>query len=382
MQMIVSPYHLTRRDPAVMAALLCARRVVTLLPTPIEQVGLAARGAKSVESSARRASRVAFAAANEVPTFRAVVESWAWTQQLWDARVLVSHIDADSPTTDLFAVGDRIERDERLSPLRRLVHAQFYEDDRRHLDALAADLLKGGSDPGVSVPVAAAIDRFAARRRLFSVRAHATSMVEKAELALASPQAAAVVPIFVQASAARLLRARAVLSDVLAAWWKAADQWHEQLVVGGDVSAGREQVQRLAGQFAAAFAARRDALFEGAADDEVQAIDGAASFSWLRLPPDAVITSGLAALAAFSGVNAASGLSTASAVKGGRTPVGARGGVARGVRTASKAGSPVEARANDKVAGGLPVVYEEGEGASVTALVVKALGGSVRRSGS
>jgi hypothetical protein len=60
MLIVASPYHLTTREPAAMAALLLARQVVTLLPTPLEGAG---------------SSREAMAAARCVPTYRALVES-------------------------------------------------------------------------------------------------------------------------------------------------------------------------------------------------------------------------------------------------------------------------------------------------------------------
>jgi len=289
MRMIVSPYHVTRRDPAAMAALLCARRVVTLLPTPMKAVG----GER--KSGGGDAGRAAFALASRVPTFRAFVKSWAWTQSLWDAGVLTSAVGEDSPASDLFAIGDRIERDDRLRALRGLIHDQFYEDDRQHLGALAADLLKGGSDPGVSVPVAAAIDRFAVRHGLLSVRAVASSVVERAEVAMAQPECAAVVPILVQASAGRLLHAREVLSDVLEEWW-AADKGVESAGVSGKGAGWAAALCAGAGVFAKGFAERREEIFFGAGDDEVRAIEGAATFSWLTLPGDAVLRSSLAAL--------------------------------------------------------------------------------------
>ena len=40
MLIAVSPYHMTTREPAAMAALLLASRVVTILPTP--EVGMSA----------------------------------------------------------------------------------------------------------------------------------------------------------------------------------------------------------------------------------------------------------------------------------------------------------------------------------------------------
>lgn len=265
MLIVASPYHLTTREPAAMAALLLARQVVTLLPTPLEGAG---------------SSREAMAAARRVPTYRALVESWSWTQPLWEAQVLTSHVEGKSPAQDMFEVGQKIAGEAALGPLRQFTNEQFFDDDREYLGALAADLLKGGPDPGISVPLAAGLDRFAARHNLSIARSAPQSLAQRAEATLATDVQTVVVPILLQASALRLLHAREVMADMLERLWEG------------------ETVPGLRG-FAAAFEQRREELLEGCRDDEVRLIEGAASISIMTLPGDAVLRSSLTALAAM-----------------------------------------------------------------------------------
>ncbi len=272
MRFVISPYHLTRRDPAAMAAMLLARDVVTLLPTTREST----------------TAREAFSKAGRVQTFREFMRAWAWSEPLWINGVVTPAHSRHSPLDELLSVGNKITSDPTLEPLRRFTPDQFYEDDERFVGALAADLLKGGADPGVCVAVAAAMDRFAARHALTAVRGIANSLVERRELRESISGGSMIVPIFVQASAQRILHAREVLSDVLQAWWDADEVAHLEnaspwaLPAPMRLTSTRQQVAA----YAAAFEARRDELFEGASDDDVRAIEGAATVTWLTFRSD------------------------------------------------------------------------------------------------
>ena len=265
MRIVVSPYHLTTREPAAMAALLLAREVVTLLPAPLDGSG---------------SSSAALAAARRVPTYRAFVESWAWTQPLWKAGLLTSNIEGDTPAHDMFDVGQKIAAEEALGPLRQFTHEEFYDDERRYLGALAADLLKGGPDPGISVPLAAGLDRFGARHGMTIARSAPVSLAQRAEATLATQSGSAVVPIFLQASAQRIMHAREVLADALENLWEGP--FLEGLRIFSDT-----------------FTRRHEELFEGARDDEVRVVEGAVNITLMTLPGDAVLRSSLTALAAM-----------------------------------------------------------------------------------
>jgi hypothetical protein len=265
MRIVVSPYHLTTREPAAMAALLLAREVVTLLPAPLDGSG---------------SSSSALAAARRVPTYRAFVESWAWTQPLWQSGLLTSNIEGDSPAHDMFDVGQKIAAEEALGPLRQFTHEEFYDDERRYLGALAADLLKGGPDPGISVPLAAGLDRFGARHGMTIARSAPVSLAQKAEATLATQSSSAVVPILLQASAQRILHAREVLADAL------ENLWDAQPLDGLRI-------------FADTFARRREEVLEDCRNDEIRVVEGAANITLMTLPGDAVLRSSLTALAAM-----------------------------------------------------------------------------------
>lgn len=265
---VISPYHLTRRDPAAMAALLCARGVVTMLPTPREP----------------GSARLAFATAGKVATFREFMKVWAWSEPLWVDGLISSSFDEDSPLDELVKVGKKVTTDVMLEAIRKFTPIDFYEDDERFIGALAADLLKGGADPGVSVAVAAAMDRFAARHGLTAVRGVANSVVEKQELLRSSAEGSVIIPIFVQASAERILHARTVLSDVLEDWWLADDTFYADPAVSEN--ARLASVRAAIAAYAAAFESRRADIFEGCADDDVRAVEGAATATWLTFRAD------------------------------------------------------------------------------------------------
>ncbi len=270
MQIVVSPYPLTPREAPAMAALLLARRVVTLLPAPLDGNGDA---------------RSAIAAAGRVPTYREFMKSWAWAERLWVSGLIAGHVDGSTPAEDMFDVARRIGDDAALAPLREFSHERLYEDERQYLGAVAADLLKGGPDPGICVPLAAGLDRFASRHGMSVARAHPASVAQKVEAHLARDSETVVAPILLQASAERLLHAREVLHESLRRVWSRGDAWKG----GGWKSAWAE--------YASAFDQRRAEVFEDSNEDEVRAVEGAAAITMMTLPGDAVLRSSLSALA-------------------------------------------------------------------------------------
>lgn len=189
----------------------------------------------------------------------------------------------------MFDVARRIGEDESLGALREFSHQHLYDDERQYLGAVAADLLRGGPDPGISVPLAAGLDRFAARHGLTVARASATSVAQKAEALLATDTVTVVVPVLVQASAERLLHAREVLAPALRAVWA----HHEAGERSGTKAAWNA--------YAEAFGRDRDEIFEDARGDDVRAVEGAASITLMTLPGDAVLRSSMSAVATLTG---------------------------------------------------------------------------------
>jgi hypothetical protein len=284
----VSPYHLTTREAPAMAALLLAERVVTMLPAPVDQVS----------------RDEAQAAAGSVPAYLAVMKSWTWTAPLWKAGVITAHLDGESAATEMQLVSGQMSSDEHLSPLRRFMHDELV-DERAYLSALAADLLKGGPDPGISVPVMAGLDRFATRHQLLVARPQPTSVVQVAEAKLGEGLSTVAAPVLLQADADRIQHAREVLQDVLENLWTAYDNL--ALAVGQSALGSPgvpvqevEAVGQAAAAYSKAFAERRADILDDCEADEVRVVEGTVTIAAMRMPSDAVLRSSLAAMTGLS----------------------------------------------------------------------------------
>ena len=283
MLVAVSPYHLTTREPAAIAALLLADRVVTLLP------GQDRRGAER--------------AAERLPHYLDFVLSWEWSVPLWEAGLICGAVDGLNATTDVQAAYAQVASDERLSPLRHLMRTDVLDSEEQFLDAVARDLLKGGPDPTITVPLAAGLDRFAIRCGAAVARSHPTSVVQVAETRLGRRAFAFAAPVLLQASAERLLDARDMLEPELA---------ELRLAVGGMTNPSlrtnghermdpAERLEAAASVYARAFDRLRPELLESDRD-EPRVIDGVVAITGLILPSDAVFTASLAAIGAVGGI--------------------------------------------------------------------------------
>lgn len=268
MRVFVSPYHLTTREPPAMASLLLADGVITLSPAPVSSFS-----AQDLHRLAERA-----------PRYLRFVESWAWTMPMWKAQVLASAINGEDAAAEVRRARELIEREEDLSPLRSLVRTHVGDDDAEYLDALAGDLLKGGPDPGVSIPLAAGIDRFATRHSVLVARSEASSIAQRAEEKLGRRVFAVAVPVLVGATADVLLEARRLLGPELGRLRAAIDA-----AIGGD-SIGLADA---ASSYASAFEAALPRLRELASTERV--VPGMVTLTGLELPADAALRSSVAA---------------------------------------------------------------------------------------
>ncbi len=199
--LILSPYDLSARSPAAMAALLLADHAVTLRPTPFEGTSRAAV-ADAVDAS---------------PRYLRFMESWRWTGPLWRGDPVLSahHRDAE-PFEEIRRVASLVEDDPALAVLRPLVESTLFHDGSAYLDAVSRDLL-GGGDPGVGIPLRAGLERFAARHALPIVRCSAGSMTDKLGLSLAKPVAKIDLPLMLDAGGEDLVALRTVLARDLRA---------------------------------------------------------------------------------------------------------------------------------------------------------------------
>ncbi|MDQ7013406.1 MAG: hypothetical protein Q9O74_05865 [Planctomycetota bacterium] len=281
----VSPYHLTTREPPAMAALLFAQRAVTFMPSP--------RGTREEIEQAAAAS----------PQYVRFMETWAWSMPLWTKGVLGSALDdGDDALGDLHTAWTQLANDERYATLRPLARATLFECQTEFLDVISRDLLRGGPDPGISLPLAAGIDRFAARRGLVVMRSAPLSVAQKAEQKLGRRVFAFAAPMLVQASAERVLAAREILGDELDELTLAMGEVAELIAQGSETPDEhpheRDAVERIepaARAYADAFARAGEFIAAGGRD-ELHVISRMATFTAVSLPVDAVLRSGVSAM--------------------------------------------------------------------------------------
>jgi hypothetical protein len=296
---VISPYHLTSREAPALAALQLADHCVTLLPAP-------GRTASPEVGRAVDAARAA-------PSYADLVESWRWSEQLFAEGVIAAGFEGEDAGEDAREACARIGTEGWLRSLRPLIRPEVFEDDRAYLAAVSWDVLRGGPDPALSIPLNAGLDAFAVRHELMVARAPATSVVQKAEARLARRLGSVAIPMLVQGSAERVLLARVLLSDALGPLRDAL----AALAAGEDAD-----LTEPARAYTEAFAGERDDLLAppGPMDDldEVRPVEGLVSLSAIELPHDAVLTSSVSAAAMLERprVGAPAASSSAAAVAG------------------------------------------------------------------
>ncbi|MEZ6232619.1 MAG: hypothetical protein R3B68_00365 [Phycisphaerales bacterium] len=288
MDIVVSPYHLTTREAPAMAALQLADRVVTMMPTPFA-------------GTTKRDVEGAVAAA---PKYMAFMESWRWAAPLWEAGVLAPNVDGLDAAADVREAFDRIGADARYADLRPLMKPHVFEHERDYLQAIAGDVLKGGPDPAISVPVAAGMDRFAARHGLAVARAFPSSVSQKAEARLGTRLGAFAVPFLAQGAAERILDLRDELGDVLDDLRVAVAALTESGgtslsgPTGGPMTGPMGDIEIAARAYARAFDDLRDDLCALADPDEPRVVPATLAVSVVRLPGGAVLDASVAAMRA------------------------------------------------------------------------------------
>ncbi|MCU0689046.1 MAG: hypothetical protein MUE97_04820 [Phycisphaerales bacterium] len=220
MQAVVSPYHLTSRESAAMAALLLAESVVTLLPTP------PVKGEAGEPNAAGGETREAVAAALAAcPRYGRVLRSWLELGPLFEAGVVRTLANRQDAMDDIRRAAERIDRQRELEALRSFVHDETLGGSMDALDALCADLLKGGPDPGIALPIVAGLDALALRHGLVSVRAGGGgsgggggggSLTQQVESRLGRTVASFGVPIIAAGSGRTIMNLREGMSRELA----------------------------------------------------------------------------------------------------------------------------------------------------------------------
>ena len=166
LEAVVSPYHLTTREaPAMVASLVCDS-AVTFLPS-----SLSSSAGLDLESFAD--------ALAHTPRYRALLDSWAWCSPLWDAGVLAQVRDGCDPGDDVVSACERLMADAELRSLRSLAQRELFDSVERFLDLVSRDILRAGSNPGVSIPVSHGLDEFACAQGLVVIRPEPTSLIQR-----------------------------------------------------------------------------------------------------------------------------------------------------------------------------------------------------------
>ncbi len=263
MILVVSPYHMTTREPAAMVSMVLARNVVTAMPTPA--------GALSRDAVTDAASRV--------PKYAELMESWDWAMPLFSGGVCGIAFAGEDPLDYVRSVCADIETNDRYATLRPFMRTILEQGDDRVIGAISRDVIKAGPDPAISVPLSAAIDRFASRHDLIAVRSESKSTAQKAETRLASPILRFAFETLLQGPTSRILEIRTELEAELDAMRVAIDTHDEPAA------------RSAADAITAAFERDREDFLRNDDPDDVRSIAGMVSVSLSELPADAVLTS-------------------------------------------------------------------------------------------
>ncbi len=292
LNLVVSPYHLSTREPVAAIALTLCDRAVTALPEPAE-----GRTRADVRAAVDRA-----------PRLLRLLESWRWSGPLWRAGVVGSGEPHDRPFDGVAAAGRDVWTDAAFARLAAHVNppartaagegaAPGGEADR-WLDALCADMLRGGPDPRLSTAVVAALDRYAAAHGCVAVRGPTDSLAQRAEARLTTRVFAVAVPVMSRAAGGRIVDLRAALRgplDALRAAMAAAFESGSAPDADALGAAARRYTDAFEGWFAAA--SRDD-------ENDQRTMREFVSITGVRLPADAAL---LSARAAMRGVSRAAG---------------------------------------------------------------------------
>ncbi|MDP1663091.1 MAG: hypothetical protein Q8L55_14335 [Phycisphaerales bacterium] len=314
----LSPYHLTTREAPAMAALLLAGRVCTVLPVPL-------RG-ESIESVRE--------ALNHSPRYRRLLANWLALAPLFEAGIITTLAGADDPIAQVRASADRIGSEEPWDPIRVFARRELFGDADQYLDAFSADLLKGGPDPGIALPVCAGLDAFAVDHGFPVVRAgHAAmvtgrqagqqpgsvgSLAQQAEARLGEQLFSVGIPILKQAGARAIAAARTALRPQLSELRDAVE-----LGSTSPSAAAATAIRRAGTAYAAAFKRTFDGRLNRDDEGGRRLLAAFVSLTARRLSPDAALISSVAAFHRASGAGPAA---TAVPAVAARAPSGRNAG--------------------------------------------------------
>lgn len=290
----VSPYHLTTREIPATVSLLLATQAVTVMP------GVDAAGERKAQQAGRH-----------VPGYVRFIETWAWTLPLWRSGAIASSYEGIDAGPDVRRCCELIEHDERLAALRPFMKPGLTSDTDEYLHAVARDVIKGGPDPAISVPLAGGLDRFATRIGAIVARPEAASVAQRAEAAMAAPVAAVVVPALVRASGERIAEVREHLHEQLEALRAAITAAVDG---GAEAAVLKRNLSTAAGDYTRAFEAAQHELVDPL-DEDCRCVAGPVALTIVKLPEDAALSSSALAARSVLGGKPAAGGKNALAVR-------------------------------------------------------------------
>lgn len=273
MILVVSPYHMTTREPAAMASLVLAEHAVAPLPTPA--------GAATRDEVTRAVVRIT--------QYSELLQSWDWARPLFDAGICGTTLFGEDPLDDLPGVIRGIDVDERYASLRPFMGAMLEASGDEMLRAVCRDVIRAGPDPAVSVPVSACLDLFALRHDAVCVRSHERSQAQRYESGLSEVLLRCALPVILQGPADRLIEYRRRLAELLEALRLAIAALDER------------QARMIADAIGAGVERERAELVRVEDPDEPRVIIGLVSVTLCEQPADAVLVASSLAAAGILG---------------------------------------------------------------------------------
>ncbi len=204
MRLILSPYEMCGASAAAASAAMLGDEeegVLTLRPGPFD-------------SGSRDAARDAAARA---PAFLRLLEQWRWASDLWGAGVFRAPPEVAPQRGGLAAALDQIAAELAAgdAPLLAATGARTLgEDEGRFLEVLCRDLLRGGADPAICLPVMALMERLAADDHSALMCGESAGLVWKPRPGSGS-LFSFTMPMLIGATGTDLLRYREALCDPL-----------------------------------------------------------------------------------------------------------------------------------------------------------------------
>lgn len=259
-----------------MAAAMLAHSIVTMMPVPAE-------GADQ---------HVVEQMVHDVPRYHELIDAWRWCAPMWESGLIASVFNGNDPAQDVRAVVNDIHDKRELRGLAGLVDKAVYHDERSYIAALSLDLLRGGPDPSVCVPIACGLDRFACRHGFVSVRSEPVSLVQRTEARVAKKIAAAAIPVFLQADADTIAQTRVMLEPELEALRTVLDHATENADLG---VYPQQHLRAAASRYTDAFDEVERELAHEHSKDEARLVSGTVSINLVSFPYDTALAAGAAA---------------------------------------------------------------------------------------